>query len=131
MRDVRVYFCHESQTDFISLLTANSTGHLSGILPESAERALLLAFVATTLLFAGRKYTQPIKDDIGDKSVFTWVALYSFVLLECDVSCSCIFCTVLVDVCRIELFYACRFLAMTEEEQQKLLLQREQEKVLD
>ncbi|KAK9914886.1 hypothetical protein WJX75_001918 [Coccomyxa subellipsoidea] len=69
-------------------------GHLSGILPESAERALLLAFVATTLLFAGRKYTQPIKDDIGDKSVFT-------------------------------------FLAMTEEEQQKLLLQREQEKVLD
>lgn len=111
------------QTLFHSKLPLPS-GHLSGILPESAERALLLAFVATTLLFAGRKYTQPIQDDIGDKSVFTWVALYSFVLLECDV-------TVLVDVCRIELFYACRFLAMSEEEQQKLLLQREQEKVLD
>lgn len=45
-------------------------GHLSGALPEPAERALLLAFTATSLLFAGRKYTQAIKDDIGDKSVF-------------------------------------------------------------
>ena len=86
-----MYICHESQTDFISPLFAASTGHLSGMLPESAERALLLAFVATTLLFAGRKYTQPIKDDIGDKSVFTWVALYSLLLPECDISCSCIF----------------------------------------
>lgn len=46
------------------------TGHLSGALPEGAEHALLLAFTATSLLFAGRKYTQAIKDDIGDKSVF-------------------------------------------------------------
>ena len=38
-----------------------------------AEKALLAAFVATSLLFAGRKYTQAIKDDIGDKSVFMCV----------------------------------------------------------
>jgi len=47
-----------------------AAGHLSGILPEGPEKALLVAFVATSLLFAGRKYTQAIKDDIGDKSVF-------------------------------------------------------------
>ncbi|EIE22348.1 hypothetical protein COCSUDRAFT_33484 [Coccomyxa subellipsoidea C-169] len=69
-------------------------GHLSGAVPESAERVLLLAFLGTSLIFAGRKWTQPIKDDIGDKSVFT-------------------------------------FLAMSEEEQQKLLMQKEQEKVLE
>ncbi|CAL8468689.1 g8229 [Coccomyxa elongata] len=67
-------------------------GHLSGMLPQSAERTLLLAFLVTSLIFAGRKYTQPIKDDIGDKSVF-------------------------------------QFLAMSEEQQQELLLQREQEKL--
>ncbi|CAL5221533.1 g3742 [Coccomyxa viridis] len=50
-------------------------GHLSGIVPEGPEKALLAAFVATTLLFAGRKYTQAIKDDIGDKSVFVFQAM--------------------------------------------------------
>ena len=48
-------------------------GHLSGLLPEVAEQVLLLAFVATSMVFAGRKYTQAIKDDIGDKSVFMYV----------------------------------------------------------
>ncbi len=45
-------------------------GHLFGFLPESAERGLLLGLCGLAVLFAGRKYTQPIKDDIGDKSVF-------------------------------------------------------------
>ena len=39
-------------------------------MPEAAEKALLLAFVATCTVFAARKYTQAVKDDIGDKSVF-------------------------------------------------------------
>ena len=52
---------------------ADGAGHLSGIVPEGPEKALLAAFVATSLLFAGRKYTQAIKDDIGDKSVFMCV----------------------------------------------------------
>ena len=52
-----------------------TAGHLSGLVPEGPERALLAAFVGTSLLFAGRKYTQAIKDDIGDKSVFTCAIL--------------------------------------------------------
>ena len=45
-------------------------GHLSGVAPSAAEQALLAAFVALAGVFAARKYTQPIKDDIGDKSIF-------------------------------------------------------------
>ncbi len=45
-------------------------GHLSGVLSGDAERALLGVFTALALVFAGRKYTQAVKDDIGDKSVF-------------------------------------------------------------
>jgi hypothetical protein len=40
-----------------------------------ALQALLLAFNALALIFAARKYTQPVKDDIGDKSVFQFQAL--------------------------------------------------------
>jgi hypothetical protein len=46
-------------------------GHLTGVVPADAERALLVAFTSLALVFAGRKYTQAVKDDIGDKSVFT------------------------------------------------------------
>lgn len=45
-------------------------GHLTGLMPPEAERVLLLAFNALALVFAARKYTQAVKDDIGDKSVF-------------------------------------------------------------
>lgn len=45
-------------------------GHLTGLVPEGAEKGLLLTFVALCTVFAGRKWTQAIKDDIGDKSVF-------------------------------------------------------------
>ena len=40
------------------------------MMPPEAERALLVAFNALALVFAARKYTQAVKDDIGDKSVF-------------------------------------------------------------
>ena len=45
-------------------------GHLTGVVPPEVERALLVAFNALALVFAARKYTQAVKDDIGDKSVF-------------------------------------------------------------
>jgi hypothetical protein len=38
-------------------------------------QALLAAVLAIFTVFAARKYTQPLKDDIGDKSVFTFMAL--------------------------------------------------------
>ncbi len=62
-------------------------GHLTGLVPEGAERALLAAYVGTSLLFAGRKYTQAIKDDIGDKSVFM-CAILSTHLLQLALSCT-------------------------------------------
>ena len=45
-------------------------GHLTGLVPQGAEKGLLITFVALFTVFAGRKWTQAIKDDIGDKSVF-------------------------------------------------------------
>jgi uncharacterized integral membrane protein len=47
-------------------------GHLSQVTPtgSSAQQILLAATLATAAVFAGRKYVQPVKDDIGDKSVF-------------------------------------------------------------
>ncbi|KAL0053252.1 hypothetical protein WJX82_003282 [Trebouxia sp. C0006] len=50
-------------------------GHLTGLVPQGGEKGLLLTFVALCTIFAGRKWTQAIKDDIGDKSVFMYQAL--------------------------------------------------------
>ncbi|KAL0024609.1 hypothetical protein WJX77_002626 [Trebouxia sp. C0004] len=50
-------------------------GHLTGLLPQGGEKGLLLTFVALCTIFAARKWTQAIKDDIGDKSVFMYQAL--------------------------------------------------------
>lgn len=57
------------------LIPATLLGHLSHTLPLD-----VLHFAVTTcaVLFgvlAMRKYTQPIKDDIGDKSIFTFLSL--------------------------------------------------------
>lgn len=49
----------------------NLAGHLTGLLPPEGEKALLAVFTGLALVFAARKYTQAVKDDIGDKSVFT------------------------------------------------------------
>lgn len=45
-------------------------GHLSGLMDDNAKLSLLGVWMALFVIFAGRKFTQPIKDDIGDKSVF-------------------------------------------------------------
>lgn len=44
--------------------------HLSGLVPAELEQLLLFSVCGLGLVFGARKYTQPIKDDIGDKSVF-------------------------------------------------------------
>lgn len=51
-------------------MCAPPAGHLSGVVPSGVESALLLLFTVLFVVFAGRKYTQAVKDDIGDKSVF-------------------------------------------------------------
>ncbi|GMH33077.1 hypothetical protein BSKO_00911 [Bryopsis sp. KO-2023] len=50
-------------------------GHLYGIWPDENLHVMMGGFAALFALFAGRKYTQPVKDDIGDKSVFTFMKL--------------------------------------------------------
>ncbi|CAK9205011.1 unnamed protein product [Sphagnum troendelagicum] len=50
-------------------------GRLSGVMDEKVQFGLLLTWMALFSLFASRKFTQPIKDDIGDKSVFMFNAL--------------------------------------------------------
>ncbi|XP_078441124.1 integral membrane family protein [Wolffia australiana] len=50
-------------------------GHLSGLMGDDVKLGLLGVWMALFVIFAGRKFTQPIKDDIGDKSVFMFNAL--------------------------------------------------------
>ncbi|XP_021722985.1 uncharacterized protein LOC110690456 [Chenopodium quinoa] len=50
-------------------------GHLTGILDDAVKLSLLGVWMALFIVFAGRKFTQPVKDDIGDKSVFMFNAL--------------------------------------------------------
>ncbi|CAI5478684.1 unnamed protein product [Closterium sp. Yama58-4] len=50
-------------------------GHLSGLMDVTVEKGLLAVWMALFAVFAARKFTQPIKDDIGDKSVFIFQAL--------------------------------------------------------
>ena len=57
------------------VIPATLLGHLSGLASEGAERGLVGAWVALLAVFAARKYTQEVKDDIGDKSVFLFNAL--------------------------------------------------------
>lgn len=45
-------------------------GHLTGLMDDGVKITLLSTWMALFVLFAGRKFTQSIKDDIGDKSVF-------------------------------------------------------------
>ncbi|KAG0488234.1 hypothetical protein HPP92_007045 [Vanilla planifolia] len=45
-------------------------GHLTGLMEDGAKLSLLALWMALFVVFAGRKFQQPIKDDIGDKSIF-------------------------------------------------------------
>jgi uncharacterized integral membrane protein len=48
-------------------------GHLTGILPASVAQGLLIGWAGLFAVFALRKLWQPIPQDIGDKSVFTYL----------------------------------------------------------
>nr|AFK33928.1 unknown [Lotus japonicus] len=50
-------------------------GHMTGLMDDGARLTLLASWMALFVIFAGRKFTQPIKDDIGDKSVFMFNSL--------------------------------------------------------
>ncbi|RLN42548.1 uncharacterized protein C2845_PM01G48890 [Panicum miliaceum] len=50
-------------------------GHLSGLMDNSTKSGLLAVWMVLFTIFAARKFQQPIKDDIGDKSVFMFNAL--------------------------------------------------------
>lgn len=50
-------------------------GHLSGLMDDGVKLTLLGSWMVLFVIFAGRKFTQPIKDDIGDKSIFMFNAL--------------------------------------------------------
>jgi uncharacterized integral membrane protein len=49
-------------------------GHLTQQLPQNVETILLAAWAGLFLIFAIRKVIQPIPPDIGDKSVFEYLA---------------------------------------------------------
>jgi uncharacterized integral membrane protein len=49
-------------------------GHLTQLLPQSAEPSLLAVWAGLFLVFATRKVIQQIPPDIGDKSVFEYLA---------------------------------------------------------
>lgn len=42
---------------------------------DGTKSNLLVIWMALFVIFAGRKFFQPIKDDIGDKSVFVFNSL--------------------------------------------------------
>ena len=50
-------------------------GHLTGLASGEAETFLVASWMFGFCVFAGRKYTQEVKDDIGDKSVFIFRSL--------------------------------------------------------
>ncbi|XP_014514900.1 uncharacterized protein LOC106772815 isoform X1 [Vigna radiata var. radiata] len=50
-------------------------GHLTGLMDDGVKLTLLASWMTLFVIFAARKFTQPIKDDIGDKSVFNFNSL--------------------------------------------------------
>ena len=57
------------------LIPAVLLGHLTGITSEGVEGAGLACFMLLYAVFSGRKFSQPLKDDVGDKSVFLFQAM--------------------------------------------------------
>eukprot|EP00252_Welwitschia_mirabilis_P013645 TRINITY_DN2_c0_g2_i1.p1 TRINITY_DN2_c0_g2~~TRINITY_DN2_c0_g2_i1.p1 ORF type:complete len:294 (+),score=32.65 TRINITY_DN2_c0_g2_i1:109-990(+) len=49
--------------------------HLAGFLDNQSKQVLLGVWMALFIIFACRKFTQPVKDDIGDKSIFIFNSL--------------------------------------------------------
>lgn len=69
-------FCfNRVETKFLVVIVPGLLlGHIAGILSVATERSLLVAWAALFAVFALRKVIQPIPPDIGDKSVFDYLA---------------------------------------------------------
>ncbi len=69
-------FCfNRLETKFLVVIVPGLLlGHMTGILSVATERSLLVAWAALFAVFALRKVIQPIPPDIGDKSVFDYLA---------------------------------------------------------
>ncbi|PZO20576.1 MAG: hypothetical protein DCF25_06370 [Leptolyngbya foveolarum] len=69
-------FCfNRLETKFLVFLVPGLLlGHMAGILSSSVESSLLIAWAGLFAVFALRKVIQPIPPDIGDKSVFEYLA---------------------------------------------------------
>lgn len=52
-------------------------GHLFGLLPLGWSEGILIIWAVLFVIFALRKFTQPIANDIGDKSVFEQIKKHS------------------------------------------------------
>ena len=50
-------------------------GHLTGLMPEAGTEFLLATFNLLAIAFASGKYTQTLRGDIGDKTIFQVQAL--------------------------------------------------------
>ncbi|KAL4448229.1 hypothetical protein ABPG75_005448 [Micractinium tetrahymenae] len=74
---VKEGFCFGQRESYLLtfLIPALLLGHLSGLLPGDAERVLAVAVALLLAVCAARKFTQPVRDDIGDKSVFDFFKL--------------------------------------------------------
>ncbi|CAG9466273.1 unnamed protein product [Pedinophyceae sp. YPF-701] len=70
-------FCYgKAECGALTLLTpVLLLGHLSGLAPANVESAELALWAGLLAVFAGRKWTQRIEDDIGDKSIFEFMKL--------------------------------------------------------
>jgi uncharacterized integral membrane protein len=73
---VKEAFCfNRLETKFLTVLVpALLLGHMAGALSANTERSLLILWSALFAVFALRKVVQPIPPDIGDKSVFDYLA---------------------------------------------------------
>lgn len=49
--------------------------HLSGAVSEDGQRTMLGVFAVLFSVFAARKYTQPLHEDLGDLSIFQFLAM--------------------------------------------------------
>ena len=69
-------FCfNRLETKFlVAIVPGLLLGHLAGVLSVNTERGMLAAWAMLFAIFALRKAIQPIPPDIGDKSVFEYLA---------------------------------------------------------
>jgi uncharacterized integral membrane protein len=73
---IKEAFCFDRlETKFLApLVPSLLLGHLFSLLPVLLEKSLLVLWAGLFLVFVIRKIVQPIPPDIGDKSVFAYLA---------------------------------------------------------